>query len=50
MIGLLILALVVALLVWLAATYLPAPINWIVALVVIVIAVAAIFGGSTSCC
>lgn len=54
MIGLLILVLVVAVLVWLAATYVPHPFGWILAAVIIIIALVAIFGsGDTSsvhCC
>lgn len=54
MIGLIILVLVVAVLVWLAANYLPVPINWIVAAVILIAAIIAIFGSGDSsaihCC
>jgi hypothetical protein len=46
MLALLILILIAAVLVYLAATYLPSPINWIVALIIIILAIVAVFGGA----
>jgi hypothetical protein len=46
MVAILILVLVAAVLIYLAATYLPQPINWIVVLIILALAIIAVFGGA----
>lgn len=46
MIALLLLVLIVAILMYCAARFLPPPINWIAVLVILVLALAVVFGGA----
>jgi hypothetical protein len=46
MIGLLILVLIAAILMYCAARFLPSPINWIAVLVILILAAVAVFGGA----